>query len=193
MIDIKLIRENPEKVKSAAESKNIHIDMEAILNQDKKVRELMAEIQQLRGERNELTHGIQGKPTEEQIFNGKQLREKIQKQETHLSVFENDLNVRLRDLPAIPKDDVKVGKDDTENDVIRTVGEIPQFSFKVRDHLELGELLNGIDMERAAKVSGARFGYLKNDLVLLEFALVQFALNTLIQEGFTPVVTPELI
>ncbi|HYM65053.1 MAG TPA: serine--tRNA ligase, partial [Candidatus Sulfotelmatobacter sp.] len=91
------------------------------------------------------------------------------------------------------KDDVKVGKNDTENEVIKTVGKPKKFDFKHKDHLELGQALGIIDVERASKISGARFTFLKGDAVLLEFALVNFALEILIKEGFIPVIPPVLI
>ena len=96
-------------------------------------------------------------------------------------------------IPAIPKEDVKVGRNDTENDVIKTVGDIPQFGFKPLDHVELGEKLNIIDVERAAKVSGARFYYLKNEGALLEMALLQYAMDTLRVKGFAPIIPPTII
>jgi seryl-tRNA synthetase len=99
-------------------------------------------------------------------------------------------------IPNIALHDVKVGKDESGNEVIRKHGKPRDFSkdgFEPKDHLELGEALDIIDVKRAAKVSGTRFGYLKGDAVLLEFALVQFALETLIKEGFTPIIPPTLI
>jgi seryl-tRNA synthetase len=193
MIDIKLLRENPEKIQKAAKDKRIEIDVQHILEIDERYNELSRVVQALREERNVLTKSIQGKPTDEQLAKGKELRVQLEKEENALNAVKEELDTWLGKIPNPAKDDVKVGKDDTENDVIRTFKEPTKFSFTPNDHLELGEKLDMIDMERAAKVSGARFAYLKNDGVLLELAIVQFALSELIKEGFTPVIPPVLI
>jgi len=193
MIDIKVLRDSPEKVANGARSKNVTIDTQQILGLDQKVRELLGEAQQIREKKNVLNESFSGKPTEEQQVEGKKLKEQLQEIETQLKVLEAELAAALLNIPAIPKDDVKVGKNDTENDVIKTVGEPTKFEFEVKDHLELGELLGIIDVERAAKVSGARFAYLKNEGVLLELALVQFAIAKLTQKGFVPVIPQTII
>ena len=193
MIDIKVLRDSPEKVANGARSKNVTVDTQQILGLDQKVRELLGEAQQIREKKNVLNESFSGKPTEEQQVEGKKLKEQLQEIETQLKVLEAELAAALLNIPAIPKDDVKVGKNDTENDVIKTVGEPTKFEFEVKDHLELGELLGIIDVERAAKVSGARFAYLKNEGVLLELALVQFAIAKLTQKGFVPVIPQTII
>lgn len=193
MIDIKLLRENPEKIKKAARDKRIELDVDHILEIDARYGELSKVAQTLREERNELTRDMKGKPSEEQIVKGKELRIQLEKEENALAAVKEELDTWLTKIPNPAKDDVKPGKDDSENDVIRKFKEPTQFSFTPKDHLELGEILDIIDTERATKVSGARFAYLKNDAVLLELALVQFALETLTKEGFTPVIPPVLI
>lgn len=193
MIDIKLLRENPEKIQKAAADKRIDLNVQHILDIDERYSELSKVAQTLREERNELTRDMKGKPTDEQIAKGKELRIQLEKEENELAAVKEELDIWLGKIPNPAKDDVKPGKDDSENDVIRKFKEPRQFSFTPKDHLELGEILDIIDTERASKVSGARFAYLKNDAVLLELALVQFALETLIKEGFTPVIPPVLI
>lgn len=193
MIDIRLLRENPEKVARGAASKNIQINIDEIVNKDSQLRELIAESQAIREKKNTLNDSFSGRPTDEQLAEGKKLKEELQEVETRQKELEESLSNLLAQIPAIPKDDVKVGKNDMENDVIKTVGEIPTFSFQPKDHLELGESLGIIDVERAAKVSGARFYYLKNEGVLLELALVQFAMNKLMEKGFNPILPPTII
>ena len=193
MIDIKLLRENPEKIRQAAKDKRIELDVEHILEIDSRFTELGRVVQILREERNVLTKAIQGKPTDEQLAKGKEIRAQLDKEENALSAVKEELDTWLVKVPNPAKEDVKPGKGDTENDVIRTYKEPTKFSFTPKDHLELGVILDIIDTERATKVSGARFAYLKNDAVLLELALVQFAMETLIKEGFTPVIPPVLI
>jgi len=193
MIDLKILRENPEAIQMAAMNKGVTIDTAHILEIDQKYRELTQEVQKLQEERNAFNKDIKGKPTDEQITKGKELKEKIEKVDNSLSAVKEELDIELAKIPNPSKPDVKVGASDKENDVIKTYKDPTKFDFTPKDHLELGEILNIIDVESAAAVSGARFAYLKNDAVLLEFALVQFGLETLMKEGFTPVIPPVLI
>ncbi len=193
MLDIKFIRENKAKVEKAAKDKGITVDFEHLLEIDAKYRDLFQKVQKLREERNANSASIKGKPTDEQIEAGKKLKVSLEKEEAALVALEEELNQWLFKIPNPSKDDVKVGKDDKENDVVRKFLEPTKFNFTPLDHLDLGEKLGIIDVKNASKVSGARFAYLKGDAVLLEFALVQFGLETLIKEGFTPVVPPVLL
>lgn len=186
MIDIKFIRENPEKVKEGASSKNIEVDVSKILELEEKSRALSTEVQSLRAERNQAAK-------ERDIEKGKEIKAKLDGLENELNEVEKVFNSYLIKIPAIPKDDVKKGINDTENDVIKTVGQLPQFDFKPKDHVVLGESLGIIDIERAAKVSGARFYYLKNEGALLEFALLQYAMDKLRVKGFVPIVPMTII
>jgi len=193
MIDIKFLRENAKKVEEQAKNKKYPVNVAHILDIDDKYRELSQIVQKLREDRNALTSGIQGKPSDEQVAEGRELRTKLEKEEAAMNAVKDELDTALSQIPNLPKNDVKVGKDESENDVVRTYKEPTKFDFTPKDHLELGESLDVIDVESASKVSGARFNYLKNEGVLLEFALVQLAMKTLMHEGFTPIVPPVLI
>src|SRR3989338_4601478 len=127
------------------------------------------------------------------IEEGKRLKDKIKTAQAEVEAAERVLEAELRQYPNMLRPDVPEGKDESANIVLKTVGEPTKFLFEPKDHLALGEALGIIDVERAAKVSGARFAYLKGDLVLLEFALIQYALSILVPEGFTPVFPPQLI
>lgn len=186
MLDIKFIRENPSLVQKKARDKNIVINVDHLLHLDNEYRKLATEVQQLQQQRNQYAK-------EQNREKGKEIKTILEKKEHDLSDLKEEVEQEFLKVPNPAKDDVKIGKDDNENDVIRTVGEKPNFDFTPKDHLDLGEALDIIDVKRAAKVSGTRFAYLKGDTVLLEFALVQFALETLVKEGFTPVVPPVLI
>lgn len=186
MIDITLLRDNPQKIAQAAKDKRIELNTEHIAHIDAEYRKVLVDVQTLRESRNRFAK-------DRDIEAGKRIKGELDQKEKALEALKQELDTLLLTIPNPAKDDVKVGKDDTENDVIRTYKTPTEFSFPVKDHLEIGEYLNMIDMERAAKVSGARFVYLKNDGVLLELALIQFALKTLMNEGFTPVITPDLI
>lgn len=193
MLDIKFIRENPKLVQKGAKDKGVDIDVDKILSVDLDYRNSLGEVQVIREKRNKLAVQIKGKPTEEQIKMGTKLKNDLEEKEEKLKKLEEELNKELSKIPNPAKIDVKVGKNDTENDVLRKVGEPAKFNFTLKDHLELGEKLGIIDVARASKISGARFYFLKNEGVLLEFALRELAFEILLKEGFIPVLPPVLI
>ncbi len=193
MLDIALIREKPKEIQQAALAKGVTVDIELVLKLDGEVQSLQKEIQQIREERNALVKGITGKPSSEQVEKGKKIKEELEKKEEAMRIVSIELDTLLLGIPNPAKPDVKVGKDESENEVIKTEGEPKKFSFEIKDHLELGEALDIIDVKQASLVSGARFQYLKGDGVLLEMALRQLAFDVLLKEGFIPVVPPVLI
>ena len=193
MVDINLIREKPKAIQQAALAKGVTVDIELVLKLDEQVQSLQREIQQIREERNALAKSIKGKPTPEQVEKGKKIKEELEKKEDAFRIADTELQTLLLGIPNPSKADVKVGKDESENEVIKTVGKPTKFSFKPKDHLEIGEALDIIDVKKAAVVSGARFYYLKNEGALLEFALKQFAFETLLKQGFIPILPPVLV
>lgn len=193
MLDINRIRQNPQDIKDAALAKGVTVDTETLLKLDEQVQSISREVQKLREERNAIAKSITGKPTPEQIEQGKNVKDALDVKENALSDVETQLKQILLSIPNPSKPDVKVGKDDSENEVIKTVGAAPKFSFTPKDHLQLGEALGIIDVKQAAVISGARFNYLKGDGALLENALRQFAFDTLVAEGFIPVTPPVLV
>ncbi|MBA3724146.1 MAG: serine--tRNA ligase [Candidatus Levybacteria bacterium] len=193
MLDITRIRQNPQEIKKASEAKGVTIDTEMLLKLDVAFQSIQREVQTLREERNALSKGITGKPTPEQVEKGKKVKDALDTKEGALQEVETQLKALLMTIPNPSKPDVKIGKDDSENEVIKKVGEPKKFAFTPKDHLTLGEALDILDVKQAAIVSGARFNYLKRDGALLESALRQFAFDTLIKEGFIPVLPPVLI
>lgn len=186
MLDIKFIRENPEKVKKACRDKQVDAKVvDKLLLVDKKRREILQEIEKLRSERNKLTR--------KDIKRGREIKVKLKTLEPKLKEATGKFEELMLQVPSLSAEDVPAGKDESGNVEVKRWGEPTKFDFKPRDHLELGELLGIIDVKRASKVSGARFSYLKNEAVQLEFALVNFAFATLTKEGFVPVVPPVLI
>jgi seryl-tRNA synthetase len=186
MLDIKRILDDPEAIKKSSAAKGVTLEMNALLETIDTVKKIRQKIQQLNEERN-----LAAK--ERNREKGKALKESFEKESSALLKSEETLQALLLQIPNPAKPDVKVGKDESENDVISTYKTPTKFSFTPRDHMELGELLDIIDVKTAAKVSGSRFGYLKNEGVLLEFALKQLAFDTLIPQGFIPVLPPVLI
>lgn len=200
MIDIKFLRENSEKVKKAAKDKGIEIDIGHVLAIDSKCRELSLKVQGLREERNKaarlqspFAQASGGQAKQQNIEEGKRIKTELEIDEHALKAVEDELNQWLLKIPNPAKDDVKVGKDESENEIVRKHKEPTKLDFTPKDHLDIGQALDIIDVDRASKVSGSRFAYLKNEGVLLEFGLVQFALETLTKEGFIPVVPPVLV
>ena len=173
MLDIQFIRDNPEKVKKGVSARQLDPKLvDEVLSLDKKRRELLAEIEELRAKRNQ---AAKAKKVEE----GKKIKLQLQKLEPELRKTESEFKEALYQIPNIVAPDVPEGKDESENKVLRKWGEPKKFDFKPKDHMELGEALDIIDTKTSSKVSGARFNYLKGDAVKLQFALIQFAFETL--------------
>lgn len=187
MIDIKLIREQPDVVKAACRNKNASVssqDVDRLIELDNERRELLARIEDMRRERNEVAASIKGgRPSDELVERGRQLKEELSGQEAALDEVSGEWLRILKKLPNIPAADVPVGKSEDENVVVKTVGVKPEFEFEPKNHWELAQQHDWIDKERAAKVAGSRFAYLKGDLVRLHFALIQFAMDVLMDEG----------
>jgi|ERR1700683_4389060 len=183
MIDIRFVREHPEEVKAAARNKNAEVgdeEIDKLLELDAQRRELTGEIEDVRRERNTLADSLKkARPTHEQIERGKKLRSDLAKLEEDFRKVDAEYLRILKLVPNIPTPDVPVGKSEDENVVTKTVGEPPKFDFEPKNHWELAEAHGWMDKERAAKVAGARFVYLKGSLVRLQFALMQFVLDTL--------------
>ena len=190
MLDLEFIRQNLEEIKEGARKKQRDpAVVDKVLELDQKRRELIQKVEDLRAERNKISkeRGEDGRQR------GREIKEELKKIEPELKELEAQLKDALLQIPNPPAPDVHEGKDESENKVIKTWGELPKFDFEPRAHDELGKLLDLVDTERASKVSGARFGYLKNEAVLIEFALVKLALDTLTKEGFVPVIPPVMI
>lgn len=186
MLDIKFVRENKKLVEEAIKNKNAKVDLAKIISLDEKKRSLQERVDLLRREKNELSK-VKG-----DITQAKKVKKMLQDLEPELTEKSEALLELMYHLPNIPAKDVLVGKNDKENKIIKTQGVPKKFTFKVKDHMELAEGLDLIDTKRAAKVAGSRFSYLKNEAVLLEFALVRWLMDLFIKEGFTPIIPPVL-
>lgn len=188
-MDIKFIRQNPDLVREGCRKKGVNIDIEEILKIDKERREVMAKLENLRAEQNK----INKKPNEVEIVRLKEIKQEVQQLEDALKDLDESLNQLVMLVPNLPLPNVPEGKSEVDNVILREVGQKPKFNFKPKDYLELNKKLDLIDIERASKVSGSRFGYLKNEAVLLEFGLIQLAFDNLVKKGFVPVVPPVMI
>lgn len=180
MIDIQIVRDNPELVKEKSKQKGYDIDIVELLRIDDHKRDLQQKVEQLRAERNELASSAKGqKPSDDQVTKGKALKEKSVKLEEDLAKTEKQFTELLNIVPNMPLDEVPVGTSEDENKVVETVGNKPHFDFKPKSDAELGMQSDTIDKERATKVAGTRFAYIKGDLVHLQFAIIQLVFDTL--------------
>jgi len=201
MLDIKLIRENPELVKTNLMKRNDPENLrmlDELTEFDKKWRQLLTKLNELRHERRLITTEIaslkkKGKDASNELAKAKAVDAEITRLEEQVNEHEERVRYYLMRLPNLLHDSVPTGKDENDNVPIRTWGEIPKFGFPVKDHIELGLSLDIMDVERAGKVAGARFFYLKREGVLLDMALMSFALEEMVNKGFTPVEPPFLM
>ncbi|HXE09885.1 MAG TPA: serine--tRNA ligase [Verrucomicrobiae bacterium] len=192
MLDIQFIRDNPDLVTEKSTQKGYKTDVPNLLKLDEQRRGLLVRAEELRRKRNELSQQAKGgKPTPEQVKAGKELKEELARLEEELRPLEQKFMALLKAIPNMPLDDVPVGKSEDENRVAKTVGEPPKFDFKPKTHAEIAEAKGWLDKERAAKVAGARFAYLKGDLVRLQFAIIQFAIAKLTDSTFLDEVIKE--
>jgi seryl-tRNA synthetase len=183
MLDIQYIRDNAELVAQKSKEKGYDVDIKQLLGFDEERRKLQTEVDELRRQRNELAEQAKGqKPSDEQIEKGRMLKDATADLEHQLTAVDEQLTDLLKAVPNMPAADVPVGVSEDENKVAKTVGEPTKFDFEPKTHWEIGESRGWIDKERAAKVTGARFAYLKGDLVQLQFALIQFVFATLTDE-----------
>lgn len=195
MLDIKFIRDNPKKVREGLKTKGVEFDLDHLLAVDEKRRGKIKEVDDLRAEQNAASEEIAnlaGEARTRKIAAMQDLKAKLAAYEFELRALEEEFNELINQVPNLPLDDVPVGRGESENKVLREVGSRPSFDFEPKDHTTLGDTLGIIDFERAAKVSGSGFYYLKNEGVLLEFALINYALDFLAGRGFTLCFTPDL-
>ena len=198
MLDLKLIRSDPERVKAALARRGAAEQVDELLRLDARRRELLPEVENAQAERKALSKRVgeakqAGGEAGELIEEVQGLKEKIESGKAELEAVEAALDRIAVSLPNLPDPDAPDGMTEEDAVVIREVGELPRFDFEPRDHLEIGAGLGLIEMEAAARLSGSRFAYLKGDLVLLELALVRFAIELVRAEGHEPVVPPVLV
>lgn len=196
MLDIKFIRENPKEVQKGAAAKNIVIDVKKIIKLDAEKREVQAMAENARALQKELAAAVPKANADEKaklLKDSVKIKEEFVALNERLTKLDTELSAMLLAIPNMPASDVKVAKDERGNEVAFISSEKPKFDFEPKDALTLGENLDIIDVERAAKVSGSRFGYLKGAGAILEFALMRYALDLLIKEGFTPIIPPVMV
>ncbi len=201
MLDIRLIREKTEEVRKNLEKRDspeILKKFDLLVKKDNEWRCNLQDLEKLKAQKNVLTREIaelkkQGKNLGDKLKLAKLLPEKIEQLEENTKKLKSEINGLLLKIPNILHETVPIGASEEENKIIKKEGEKPSFDFKLKSHVDLVEDLDLVDLERAAKVSGARFYYAKNELVMMDLALKQIALEMLIEKGFVPIEPPFMI
>ena len=191
MLDINFIRNNKELVEHSIKEKMYkNVNLDEILALDDKRKALLQQVEVLRKERNDNTAKMKnGKPSEELIAKGKEIKEKLSTLEADLSDFEKELNLKLKTVPNVIFDDVPLG-DESASVEVKKWGECKTTGV---DHLDYAVSRDWVDFERGAKVAGAKFYYVKGGLALLENALIQFGIKKIVEHGFTLMDVPDLV
>jgi seryl-tRNA synthetase len=196
MLDVAFIRDNLAKVKENCENRGVKADVDRVVALDDERKRLASETQKIQQRQNEVAKSIPGEkdPAKKQalIAEGKDLKARVATLEQGLKQIESDLHAAVMQVPNMSHPDAPVSRDPTGNKVIKQSGEPRKFDFKPKDHVALAEALDLVDFEAGAQVAGQKFYFLKNEAVLLELALVQYAMQKLIKEGYTPIITPDL-
>ena len=198
MLDVKMVRANPDLVRDGLRRRGEPASsLDEFIAVEEERRRLTTEVESMRSARKQASEAIgarrkAGDDASAEMAATRELGERIKERESALAVSEARLRELLLALPNIPLPDVPAGGED-DSVVLREVGERPAFDFEPRDHVDLGAALDVIDIERAAKVSGSRFAYLKGDLVLLELALARYGFEVVAAHGYRPVLPPVLV
>ncbi|MCD5385027.1 MAG: serine--tRNA ligase [Candidatus Pacebacteria bacterium] len=186
MLDIKFIRENLGLVKEGIRKKNVNLDLDSFIILDDKRRELQKVLEKEKARLNKISLEIsilRDSEKDERLVESRDIKKGVQKIEEEIKPILEEWHKILMEIPNPPSSKMPEGKDDSDNITIKTWGEIPKFNFKPRDHIEIGKLLDIIDIEKASEISGSRFFYLKNDAVLMQFAIVDLVFKTLTNEA----------
>ena len=197
MIDIKFIRNYPDKVKEGCQKKQVKVDIDRLFEVDKKRREVLQALEDMRAQKNKSSKEISGTKVEKEkqkiILKMRELDKNSDRLNGDLKELNEEFKKLMFQIPNLPLADVPVGENEKDNVVLKEVGEKPKFDFEPKDYLELAERLDLIDVKRAAKIAGSRSGFLKRELVLIEFALIKLAFDTLMKEGFVPILPPVML
>ena len=196
MIDIKQIREYPEKFKAACQAKKFEVDIDKLLEVDAVLREKKTLLQTISSDKNRIGKSIptlSGEKKDSALVTLSELkRDEIEYQEI-IKELQPQFDELMQQVPQPADDDVPLGKDDTENTEIRKEGQIPQFDFELKDHVQLGLDLGIMDIERGVKLAGTRNYFLKGDGALLHWAVLRLSIDVMVSKGYVPLSVPLLV
>jgi seryl-tRNA synthetase len=196
VLDLKLIRQQPDLVREGARKKRIQVDLDGLLSVDSDARALQTEVDNLRARQNALSKEVGKAPADRRaalIAEVNSFKAQLAAGEARLREVQADLEARLLRIPNVPAAEVPEGRDDSENVEVRRVGEPRKFEFAALDHVALAEAQGWLEIERAARLSGSRNYVLKGELSMLETAVMRYALDLMIDRGFTPLTVPTLV
>jgi seryl-tRNA synthetase len=198
MLDPKILRENPGAVRKMLKDRNVEFDLDLLIKYDLERREMISKTDELRKRKNDVSFEIaskkkSGNDASSAISQMQKLSEELNALEQRQQKVVAEYERMIFSLPNMVHESVPIGPDESANKVVRTWGALPQFDFKIRDHIDISQDLDLVDLERAAKTAGARFYYLKKALVRLNYALIAYALDFLDQRGYAPIQPPYMI
>lgn len=196
MLDLKFIRENAEAVAENCRNRGVEADVGKVVELSERRSALIQEVNDLKQRQNQLAKSVKQASGEDErqrlIEESKTLKQEVPDKESELHEVEQSLRDEQLKIPNMTHPESPIGADDTENVEIRRSGEPTRFDFEAKDHVEIGEALGLIDFDAGAKVAGSKFYFLRGDAVLLEFALIRYALDILMRHGYEPTTTPDL-
>ena len=196
MIDVKELKSRYDEIKANIENRYMKVDLDKIIEDQDKRAALLLEIETLRAKRNETAQKMKAKLTPEErsvlINEGKAIKDELALKEAEFAKIDTEFAEEARTIPNYAHKDAPIGKEDKDSLAVKFHGEVPTFSFKAKDHVELGEALDILDFDSGAKVAGQKFYYIKNQAVILQMALERYAMDIVIKHGFTPFITPDI-
>ena len=198
MIDPRILKENPQIIRDMLEKRNVEFPLKDIVDLDKKRRDLIVKTQELRHKKNVLSKQISDKkkkkhPISDELLEMKEIGSELRNLDLHMSATETKFNELIFSVPNLLDESVPIGKNSEDNVLVKVFGDIKKKNFRYQDHVDLSNSLGLLDLDRAAKVAGARFYFLKNDLVKLNQALINYALDYLAENGYTLIQPPFMI
>ena len=198
MLDPKIIKEKPQIIRDMLKARSVEFNFDELIDSDQKRREFILKTDELRKKKNQIASTISqkkksGEDTSDILAEMKNISEELAKLEASQEEIEKKYSSLALTIPNLIHESVPIGKDETANSEIKKWGKIPEFDFKISDHIDISENLDLVDLERAAKVAGARFYYLKNDLVRLNQSLIHYALDFLAEKNYSLIQPPYMI
>ena len=196
MLDLRFVLENAEAVQKNCDDRLMPADVSALVDMVKRRNLAITEMEDVRRQMNENARSMKQKLTPEErqqkIEHGRALKQRVGELDRRTTELKDEVNARLRQLPNMTHPDVPLGRDEEHNRELYTWGTPRSFDFEVKDHVELGASLDLIDFESGATVAGQKFYFLRNEMVLIDLALQRYAIDYLVSQGYTPVITPDL-
>ena len=196
MIDVKELKTRYDEIAKNIKDRYMNVDLDKIVKDQEERAALLLEVENLRSKRNETAQKMKQKLDNETrqlyIQEGKEIKEALAEKEARLTVLDEQFKKEVMTIPNYASPEAPIGKEDKDSLAIKFYGEPTRFSFKAKDHVQLGEELDILDFDKGAKVSGQKFYYIKNKTVILQMALERYAMDIVVKHGFTPFITPDV-